>query len=198
MPSGRNQFLSNHLNRLGESVDLAEDVVSSHFGLSEDFWKKDARFELATLADLDRSEITDFALAQIIKYQVPDRRAHRTRSLYRICLQDHRILKAGNSRSLSLETLLSYVITHELIHLVRFARHDQIFEARAKVRPVEESLVHEISGQLLMPLGLQGLDDVLRFTAPVEDGVVMEQTRWAVDSGGKILFSGGWQANAHL
>lgn len=164
---------------------MAEDMVSNHFGLSEDFWKRDARFQLVTLAQLNLDEVTDSALAQIIKYHVADRDRHRTRYLYRICLQDHRILAAGRSGGLELATLMSYVMVHELIHLVRFARHDQLFEARPRLRPMEENLVHRLTGRLLEPLGLQGLDDVLCYTAPAPDGVVMEQTCWAEGSGGQ-------------
>ena len=182
---------------LGPAVDLAEDAVSDHFRFSESFWIDKGRWELKTLIDLEAREITDDALAQIIKYSGPDGKGHRIRDFYRICLQDHRLLAASRVEKLDLHPLLCYVVSHELIHVVRFARHDRLFEAPEADRLEEEVLVHELTCKLLKPLGLKGAQAVFRFADPSRPGLPMELTRR-----GKVSRSGRWikeeEVNADL
>ncbi|MBW1713648.1 MAG: hypothetical protein JRJ59_10915, partial [Deltaproteobacteria bacterium] len=87
-------FEPEHNQALGVAVDLAEEVVSEHYRFSETFWRDKGRWEIKTLADLHPEEITDIALAQIIKYAGPARQGHRPREFYRICIQDHRLRAA--------------------------------------------------------------------------------------------------------
>lgn len=167
------------LEILGPAVDLAEDAVSDHYRFSESFWIDKGRWELKTLADLRAPEVTDRALAQIIKYSGPDGKGHRDRDFYRICLQDHRLMSVSQGGGLDLHALLCYVVSHELIHVVRFARHDQLFEAPQEAREKEERLVHDLTRRLLEPLELRGAERVFRFADPTGSGPTMELTRRA-------------------
>lgn len=162
---------------LGPAVDLAEDVVSNHYRFSESFWIDKGRWELKTLVDLKSREVTDHALAQIIKYSGPAGTGHRSRDFYRICLQDHRLLAVSSGDELDLYPLLCYVVAHELIHVVRFAKHAQLFEAPEAARRDEELLVHELACRLLKPLDLNGAAPVFRFADPARPGLTMELTR---------------------
>ena len=75
----KRQEKMDHLPRkvLGPAVDLAEDVVSEYYRFSESFWIDKGRWELKTLVDLEAGEMTDQALAQIIKYSGPKGTGHR-------------------------------------------------------------------------------------------------------------------------
>ena len=151
---------------LGYAVDAAEEIVGEHYRLTEDFWRRPGRYELKTLVDLKEGEITDGALAQVIKYIGPGRPAHRPRQFFRICLQDHRIQAAWVAAELEPAALLAYVVTHELIHVVRFGRHDQLFEAAMAARCEEERRVHDLTCRLLAPLEFDGAEKVFNYAAP--------------------------------
>lgn len=171
--------------RLHKAVDLAEETVADHYRYSEDFWRRWGRYELRTLTDLGPDEISDRALAQLVKCYGPDRTSPRPRHFFRICLQDHRIKAVGKRSGLDLQTLLAYVVTHELIHVVRFARHDQLFEAPPGECLAEEKTVHGLTGRLLRPMGLPDFENVLNYVAPGESGVTIEHTRWGAAPGAR-------------
>ena len=170
---------------LGHALDLAEEVVSEYYRFSEAFWLEKGRYEIKTLVDLAPPEVTDQALAQIVKYEGPSWQGHRFRDFFRICIQDHRLLAARRSAGLKMGTLMVYVLTHELVHVVRFARHDQLFEAPASARGEEERRVHELTGRLLKPLSLAGAEKVVKFAAPGEGGVVVDLARRALSGRGQ-------------
>ena len=175
------------LDILGPAVDLAEDVVSDHYRFSESFWIDKGRWELKTLTHLKTREKTDLALAQIIKYSGPAGSGHRSRDFFRICLQDHRLMSVSREGGLDLHALLCYVVSHELIHVVRFARHDQLFEAPARARQEEERLVHDLTCRLLNPLELKGAKAVFRFVDPIRPGPTMELTHRAEGARSGVL-----------
>jgi hypothetical protein len=54
------------------------------------------------------------------------------------------------------------VITHELVHVVRFCKYLQRFDADPVERQVEEIRVHEITHKALGALGLSDLEYVLQ------------------------------------
>ncbi len=171
----RRPYFSPHQHRaLAWAVDLAEEVVSDHYRFSETFWKKRGRCEFKTLIDLGPEEVSDEALAQIVKCVGPAAISHRHREFFRICLQDHHIKAARQRADLDLGALLAYVITHELVHVVRFARHDQLFEAPREARWAEELKVHDLTCRLLTPLKLRGGDKIFDFATPRPGGVLLE------------------------
>ena len=165
-------FGPGHYRALGPAVDLAEEVVADHYRVSESFWLDKGRWELLTLAQLMREEITNEALAQIVKCVGPAATGHRPRIFYRICLQDHRIQLSSLEAGLDLQTLLCYVVCHELIHVVRFARYDQLYEASPGARMAEERLVHDLSRRILEPLELPGAGAVFELLDPERAGIL--------------------------
>jgi hypothetical protein len=56
-----------------------------------------------------------------------------------------------------------YIITHELIHIVRFSKFLQNFEASAQERMDEEKRVHQRTHEILKPVQIDGLQNVLDF-----------------------------------
>ena len=56
-----------------------------------------------------------------------------------------------------------YIITHELIHIVRFSKFLQNFEASDRERMAEEKRVHQRTHLILQPVQVTGLASVLEF-----------------------------------
>lgn len=166
MDSNPTCFSSPQLDEVNNAVAMAEELVSNHFKMSASQWLR-PRFDVKTVCDLAPEEIVDGPFAQIIRY-VGRRRASVLGStaydFYKVCLQDHAILAAVSSRpDLALFPFLLYVVAHELIHIVRFSKFLQNFEANAEEKQVEEVRVHQITHQILHPVSVGGMPPVLEF-----------------------------------
>jgi len=84
------------------------------------------------------------------------------RDFYFICLQDHLILNAlKRDKELGLLSLLVYIFTHELVHIVRFCSFLKRFEASGKEREKEEEIVHTKTYEILNGLQVPNLDYIL-------------------------------------
>jgi hypothetical protein len=82
---------------------------------------------------------------------------------YRVCLQDHNILKAHRGRDLALFPLLLYIVTHELVHIVRFSQFLALFEASEPQRLAEEQRVHRLTHRILEPFNYLNMMPVIRY-----------------------------------
>ena len=81
---------------------------------------------------------------------------------FKICIQDHVIDKAvKRDKEIGLFPLTAYIVTHELIHVVRFAKFLQRFDSTAAEQDIEEKRVHALTYDLLQPSRIQGLPEVL-------------------------------------
>ena len=162
----RPSFNDNQLEAVNRAVLLAEELVSNHYKMSSSQWLG-PRYDVKTLAELEQNEIIDGPFAQIIRY----RGRRKDTSLesasydfYKICLQDHTVLDTiSENIDLPLFTFALYIITHELIHIVRFGKFLQGFEASAQERLEEEARVHDRTHRILKPLRVEGLSEVLGF-----------------------------------
>ena len=139
---------------------LARTLVAEDFKLDfEDFrtWPVDIK----RFPELAPEELAEGVFAQLFRYfrqSLPGSRP----DYYRICLYDPEILRAVAAEpGLALEPLLTYVLTHEFIHVARFARFMGLFEAGAESRRAEEEIVHRETFRLLSKVNLPGLDLVL-------------------------------------
>ena len=154
------------ITAINDAAAMAEELVSNHYKMSASQWLK-RRYDIRTLADLEEGEIIDGPFAQIIRYE-----GHRrNRSLgssaydfYKICLQDHTILAAlKQCEQLQLFPFILYIVTHELIHIVRFTKFLQQFDAAPEDRLAEEKRVHAATHQILARIKVPGLAEVLEF-----------------------------------
>ena len=157
-------FNSEDMVIVDQAVIVAEDVISDHYHLTFSSWGK-YRYDIKTLRNLNPAEIADEAFAQIVRLGHPDwPSGMRVGELYRICLQDQNILRAlRRDPNLQLLPLLTYVVTHELIHVVRFYKFHQFFDANEEEREAEESRVHELTFNLLRPVGIKQMPMVFEF-----------------------------------
>jgi hypothetical protein len=159
-------FDPDQLKIVNNAVAMAEELVSNHYKMSASQWLG-PRYDVKTLAELNPEEIVEGPFAQIIRYK--GRRKNTslgsaTYDFYKICLQDHTIQSTvEDSPGIELFPFSLYIITHELIHIVRFSKFLQSFEASAQERMAEEKRVHQGTHEILKPVQLAGLQNVLEF-----------------------------------
>ena len=157
------RFGWNELNLFSEALCVAEESVSEYFNLSEGSWSG-YPYEVRTLAQLSPIELSDDALAQILRLRQLSRPGRlREWDFYRICVQDHNLLgllqreKAGEL----FLPLCIYVLAHELVHVVRFYRFQHLYEASGPQRKNEENRVHAITRRALADAKIKSLDTVI-------------------------------------
>jgi hypothetical protein len=161
-------FRDDELIIVNNAVAMAEELVSNYYKMSASQWLR-PRFDVRTLTDLSNNEIVDGPFAQIIRYEGKLKDGvlgSSTYDFYKICIQDHSILKILSERpELTIAPFVLYVVTHELVHIVRFSRFLQNFNASNTEKLAEERRVHTITHDILEPVNAQGLNTVLDFYA---------------------------------
>lgn len=136
---------------VGEALETAEALAQNHFQVDLDDLDR-FPYDLLTLVHLQGLEKTPKALAQVCKYAYR-KKTSEEKAFYRICLQDDRILQTVQADlATPLKPLLLYVITHEVIHVVRFSLDPQRFHLAPRERDMEERVVHRTTCQVLKGL----------------------------------------------
>ncbi|MFO7740566.1 MAG: hypothetical protein R6V46_18965 [Desulfatiglandaceae bacterium] len=157
-------FKENDILTVSEALDVAEDATGNFYKFSPGQWKRH-RYDVKTLSSLSADEITQRAFAMLNRGSrlVTDFDSKtKKRDFYFICLQDHQILEALRRDSrLGLLSLLVYVFTHELVHVVRFCNFFQRFDVSGKEKEKEEAVVHDTTFKILENLNLPNLNYVL-------------------------------------
>ena len=157
-------FEAEEIAILAQAIEASEELISDFYKISTSEWKR-YRYDIQSLSDLGKEEVTDAAFAQIRRYL--KRPGDRTRGsepgdYFKICIQDHVIRRAvKRDRGIGLFPLTAYIVTHELIHVVRFAKFLQRFDSTAAEQGAEEKRVHALTYNLLQKTRLQGLPEVL-------------------------------------
>jgi hypothetical protein len=151
----------------GKAFSDAEKVVSRHFGMSEDQLRQN-KYDVKTLAFLDKHEVKDGAFAHLCKYSfekpgISEQKDSKGFDFYRICLQDNMILDAVDRANsfIKLSPLMLYIAVHELIHVLRFASGNIDFDAPLEEKEEEETVVHNLTRNALQPVGNHDLNIVL-------------------------------------
>lgn len=130
----------------------AARLVGGHYRIAPREWLV-MPWEVKTLRSLEPDEVTDKALAQTLCYgfkRAVGPSVLREGDLYRICLQDHRILRAAETTGAELRSLLRYVLIHELVHVARFGCRLQRVDMPPDQRSSEELLVDRTTENILM------------------------------------------------
>ncbi len=145
----------------------AENLVARHFRLSEVDFRKN-RYELKTLAFLEKHEVKSGAFAHLCKYsyekntgQVSEEKGRF--DFYRVCLQDNSILDALDRANtfVKFAPLMLYIAVHELIHVFRFANGTIDFNAPQEEKEQEEIIVHSLTRSALQNVRQNDLEIVL-------------------------------------
>lgn len=159
-------FSPEELRLVNDSVSMAEDLVSSHYKMSASQWQR-LRYDVRTLKQLHEGEIVDGPFAQVIRYEAKrddTPLGSAVYDFYKICLQDHAILRAiGQSDGLLLLPFCLYIVTHELIHIVRFCRFLQGFDASEEEKMAEEIRVHQHTRDIIEGIQIPGKTEVLHY-----------------------------------
>jgi hypothetical protein len=161
-----NSFGSEEIEVINNAVAMAEELVSNYYKMSASQWLG-PRYDVKTLAELKPEEMVDGPFAQIIRYKARRKNTtlgSATYDFYKICLQDHTIrLALMETEGIELFPFSLYIITHELIHIVRFSKFLQSFDASDSERIAEEMRVHRRTHDILAPVQVKGLKRVLEF-----------------------------------
>ncbi|MEE9420245.1 MAG: hypothetical protein V3W43_12245 [Desulfatiglandaceae bacterium] len=157
-------FQNHELTAVSEALDIAEDTTGDFYKFSLGQWKRH-RYDVRTLPSLSKDEIIPQGFALLSKgTRVTDgfRSKTREQDFYFICLQDHHILRAlRRDKRLGLLSLLIYILTHELVHIVRFCNFLQRYEISGDKRMEEERIVHAATFDILKGISMPELDYVL-------------------------------------
>lgn len=162
----RVSFDDRQIQGINTAVEQAEEIIADHYKLSASQLLR-LNYDVKTLADLSENEIVDGHFAQIIRYT--EKKNHTmldagADDFYKICLQDHCILRAlERHRELDLLAFALYIVSHELIHIIRFRRFLQKFDATSHERMAEERRVHFITHEILSRLLIGNMAPVLKF-----------------------------------
>ena len=158
---GQRSFSSSELEALERALGIAREMTGQFFGLPDDWFDRTSH-EVCTLKNLRRDEVLGAGkLAQIRKLHrilddAPGRllQCNRLCPHYRICLQDHNILEClrGYADVLARD-LLTYVLTHEYVHLIRFDRLDHPYRAWPEEAAREEARVGNLTRAIVQRLG---------------------------------------------
>jgi len=160
---GVRTFKESDLATLSEALDVAEDKTSDFFKFSHALWKNNP-YDVKTVKSIGSEDLNSYALA-VLRRGTRKGAAYwknRAKSFYFICLQDNRILDAvERDAELDLLPFLTYIFTHELVHIVRFGSFRQRYEISGPNREKEEQIVHGITFDILKDLSLRRMDYVL-------------------------------------
>ncbi len=170
------QFNKEQIEVVNQSVEMAEELVCNFYKLSVNQLLRH-RYDIKTMVDLSPDEIIYGAFAQVIRYE--GRKKDTTLGsasydFYKICIQDHSIISAIRKTSgLNLFAFTLYIIIHELVHIIRFSRFLQNFEASPGEKLAEEARVHEKTLEILSKHSVAGIREVLDFcnksTLPIDN-----------------------------
>lgn len=160
------KFNADQIITVNSAVEMAEELVSNFYKMSASQWLR-PKYDVKTLVDLSSGEILSEPFAQIIRYKGQRKDTSLGSSsydFYKICLQDHCILLAlDRTPDLQLFPFTLYIVTHELIHIVRFSKFLQNFDASPDEKTAEEARVHKDTHQILRNVHVPGISNVLDF-----------------------------------
>jgi len=157
---------------LDEAVSISEEVIHDFFPLSTRDWIENP-YEVRTLREVGQGEHPGPCFAHLVLYgRDPAVKSHGrdARHLYRICLNDTKFIRAGSYKGgvgVGLLPLFVYVITHELVHIVRFGRF--VCSPLADERLEEEMRVHDLTRDMLLPVSVPGLGKVIGMFTPASE-----------------------------
>lgn len=164
--NSKKTFDADQILLINQAVTMAEELVSNYYKMSASQWLR-PKYDVKTLAELAETEIIDGPFAQIIRYEGQRRGStlgSEVYDFYKICIQDHAILGALHKNpDLQLLPFALYIITHELVHIVRFSKFLQHFDASPNEKLAEEHRVHEFTRKILTGVRLNGLCCVITY-----------------------------------
>ncbi len=163
----RIRFDSRQRAAVERALERAEALTGDFYRIPGREWTR-LPYDVGTLRDGPGPDGRVFADVVRLVRRAP---GHAIRGLFRIRLRDDAILAAVEDRGdgIGLDPLLLYVLTHELVHVVRFGCGLAGFDAGRDERDFEERRVHAITREVLRPIPdprLRRVVEVYRDGAP--------------------------------
>ena len=159
-------FNTEQIATINTAIEMAEDLVSNYYKMSASQWLR-PKYDIKTLIELSPDEIVSGPFAQIIRYKGQRDNTSlgsSTYDFYKICLQDHSIIGVlKQAQDIQLFPFSLYIVAHELIHIVRFSKFLQQFDASAEEKMIEESRVHQLTHDILNTVRIPDLAAVMTF-----------------------------------
>lgn len=156
-----------------KSTALAEHIVSK-----ETRWECRDVYDVKTLVETDDHERQEGVFAKLVRLETE---SPGKQPLYRICLQDTEIFEFKNrKREIDMFSLLTFIMTHELLHIHRFTTGKADFYEAS--REDEEIFVDNLTRLLMAKNPVTGLKNVLTLLDKVEPAPLYSFTTF-VDQG---------------
>jgi len=159
-------FDPGQLQEMQRVLALAEELCGDFYHLSA-FDVRSAPYDVLTARELIAEGIeppplpTQLAEVRRLDLTREERSARdRRRTHYRVCLWDPHLL-AVFDRGERPGAVLLFVLVHELVHVVRFAKQLALFESGQLARANEEAAVHETTERILTRAREPGLNELL-------------------------------------
>jgi len=144
-------FLPNHRDLLMKSSVIAEHIITK-----ETQWCVRELYDVKTHAEMDEPEKVAGVFAHLMRVESDD---SRTRTHYRVCLQDNEIFDfLGRNREIDVLSFITFIMTHELLHIHRFSTGKADFYS---CQEDEEVYVDTLTRLFLAKNPITGLNKVL-------------------------------------
>lgn len=157
-------FTPRQLNLVAQALDEAEKCTTRYYCIPPFRWQR-LSYDVVTSADAAWKPLPESALAEVLclHRNVREPSDGHEDEFYRIQLNDAGILTTFQRDRVSyrLFPFLIYILTHEMIHLVRLSSilgHSRFATMQCRA---EEARVRRITRQVLTGSGLEGLGPVL-------------------------------------
>ncbi|HQG32437.1 MAG TPA: hypothetical protein PLA83_10970 [Deltaproteobacteria bacterium] len=162
-------FRPEHRSLLVKSSVLAEGIVSKEMR-----WSGQNVYDVTTLAESPSYEVQEGVFAQLLLLEPRDARKA---PIYRICLHDTEIFDfIRRNREVDLASLFTFIMTHELLHIHRFATGKADFYGEN--REDEEEYVDMLTRLFLAKNPITGLKNVLTLLDKVEAAPLYNFTKF--------------------
>jgi hypothetical protein len=157
------RFGSRERRALRRVLPQAHDLAGAYYRIPPWAWRR-TPYDVLTAGDPQARLASSEGILAVLDrcaYTHRDSQSVREQTIYRVSLQDPCFLRATERDSrLELRALLLYVLTHELVHVVRFHTAMKDFDAVGD-REAEETRVHGVTFQILKGLQNRNIRFVL-------------------------------------
>ncbi len=158
-------FGQRELKELEKATQIAEEVTTDHFALTDKEWAKSPFFVSTVGQSTPMVEVPDDCFAHLVYFgKDAEKKDHPVErcGYFKIFVNDPTILKWLKKRPcFGLLPLLTYVMTHELVHIARFLRfHCHPLE---RLKTGEEEIVTRVTHNILERVKMEGLIPILEY-----------------------------------
>jgi len=158
------QFGNGELRILEKATSIAEELTSEYFSMTHRDWAK-YPFYVETITASPAVDCPEEAFAHLIYYGKERQKKASPRDrmgCYKIYVNDPKIMDWIRKRpGFRLLPFLTYVMTHELVHIARFIKF--YCHPVAGQREKEEEVVHGLTHVILKSVKMDGLSNILEY-----------------------------------